>query len=98
MIAYRPRYIILDEATSRIDRYLEQTVRDIMAKQFSTATWLVIAHRMSTMAEMDRVIVIHNGELVDEGSHEELLAKQGIYRHLYDVYKNGGSGSISPGT
>ena len=90
VITYRPRYVILDEATSRIDRYLEEKVRQIMAEEFPSATWLVIAHRISTMAEMDRIIVIHDGELVEEGSHEQLLQKGGIYRNLYDIYQRGG--------
>jgi ABC-type multidrug transport system fused ATPase/permease subunit len=91
MITYRPRYVILDEATSRIDRYLEAKVKDIMEDEFSSATWLVIAHRISTMAQMDRIIVIHNGELVEEGNHAQLLEKGGIYRHLYDIYQASGN-------
>ena len=91
MIAYRPRYIILDEATSRIDRYLEEEVRGIIEDEFRAATWLVIAHRISTMAGMDRIIVIHNGELAEEGSHAELLEKKGVYHHLYTIYRSGGS-------
>jgi ATP-binding cassette subfamily B protein len=90
VIAYRPRYVILDEATSRIDRYLEKRVKGIMEEEFPIATWLVIAHRISTMAEMDRIIVIHNGELVEVGSHVQLLEGCGIYRNLYDIYRRGG--------
>jgi ATP-binding cassette subfamily B protein len=90
MVAYRPRYVILDEATSRIDRYLEEQVKDLVEKEFSSATWLVIAHRISTMEQMDRIIVIHNGELVETGSHEDLLRQKGIYRDLYDIYRRGG--------
>jgi len=90
VIAYRPRYLILDEATSRVDRYLEEKVKEIMAEEFPSATWLVIAHRISTMAEMDRIIVIHDGEVTEEGSHGELLEKGGIYRNLYDIYQRGG--------
>lgn len=90
MVAYRPRYVILDEATSRIDRHLEERVRGIVEEEFPSATWLVIAHRISTMARMDRIIVIHDGELAEMGSHEELLAEKGIYRNLHDIYKRGG--------
>ncbi len=90
LIAYRPRYIILDEATSRIDRYLEEEVGAIIRREFGEATWLVIAHRISTMAELDRIIVIHDGELAEEGSHTELLEKKGLYHHLYTIYKSGG--------
>jgi ATP-binding cassette subfamily B protein len=90
MIAYRPRYIVLDEATSRIDRYLEEEVRGIIDDEFRDATCLVIAHRISTMARMDRIVVIHNGELAEEGSHAELLKKKGVYHHLYNIYRSGG--------
>jgi ATP-binding cassette subfamily B protein len=90
VIAYRPRYVILDEATSRIDRYLEERVKGIVEEEFPIATWLVIAHRISTMAEMDRIIVIHNGELAEVGSHGQLLEQGGIYRNLYDIYRRGG--------
>ncbi len=90
VITYRPRYVILDEATSRIDRYLEEKVKQIMAEEFPSATWLVIAHRISTMAEMDRIIVVHDGELTEEGSHEQLLERGGVYRNLYDIYQRGG--------
>ncbi len=90
MIAYRPRYIILDEATSRIDRYLEEEVGGIIEDEFRAATRLVIAHRISTMVGMDRIIVIHNGELVEEGGHAELLEKKGVYHHLYDIYRSEG--------
>jgi ATP-binding cassette subfamily B protein len=90
LIAYRPRYIVLDEATSRIDRYLEEEVRGIIEDEFRAATCLVIAHRISTMVGMDRIIVIHNGELAEEGSHAELLEKKGVYHHLYSIYRSGG--------
>jgi ATP-binding cassette subfamily B protein/subfamily B ATP-binding cassette protein MsbA len=90
MIVYRPRYVILDEATSSIDRYLDEKVRDIIDGEFRTATRLVIAHRISTMVDMDRIIVIHDGELAEEGNHEELLEKKGLYDHLYSIYKSGG--------
>jgi ATP-binding cassette, subfamily B, multidrug efflux pump len=91
IFAYRPRYLILDEATSRIDRYLEEKVGGLMRGEFPSATWLVIAHRISTMAAMDRIIVIHDGKLVEEGSHEHLLEKKGIYRSLHDIYLSSGS-------
>lgn len=90
VVGYRPRYVILDEATSRIDRYLEKRVNDVMEEEFPDATWLVIAHRISTMARMDRIVVIHDGELAEVGSHEQLLEKGGIYRNLYDIYQQGG--------
>jgi ATP-binding cassette, subfamily B, multidrug efflux pump len=90
-VTYRPRYLILDEATSRIDRLLEEKVGKAMTEKFGSATWLVIAHRISTMKQMDRIIVIHDGRLVEEGNHEELLAQRGIYRNLYDIYLSSGN-------
>lgn len=92
MITYKPRYVILDEATSRIDRYLEEEVRGIIRSEFASATQMVIAHRLSTMTEMDRIIVIHDGRLTEEGTHEELVAKKGIYSELYSIYTRGKSG------
>lgn len=92
MITYKPRYVILDEATSRIDRYLEEEVRGIIRSEFASATQMVIAHRLSTMTEMDRIIVIHDGRLTEEGTHEELVAKKGIYSELYAIYTRGKSG------
>lgn len=92
MITYKPRYVILDEATSRIDRYLEEEVRGIIRSEFASSTQMVIAHRLSTMTEMDRIIVIHDGRLTEEGNHEELLTKNGIYSELFAIYKRGKSG------
>ena len=90
MISYRPRYIVLDEATSRIDPYLEEEVKGIIEDEFRAATCLVIAHRISTMVGLDRIVVIHNGELAEEGSHAALLEKKGVYHHLYEIYRSGG--------
>jgi ATP-binding cassette, subfamily B, multidrug efflux pump len=91
VISYQPRYLILDEATSRIDKLLEEKVTSILGESFPSATWLVIAHRISTMAQMDRIVVIHDGRLVEEGKHEQLLEKKGIYRSLYEIYQSSGN-------
>jgi ATP-binding cassette, subfamily B, multidrug efflux pump len=90
-VAYRPRYLILDEATSRIDPLLEERVRAVLSENFGSTTWLVIAHRISTMKQMDRIIVIHDGRLVEEGKHDDLLLQNGIYRSLYDIYLSSGN-------
>jgi ATP-binding cassette subfamily B protein len=89
VLAYKPRYLILDEATSRVDPYVQALIRQTVNRDFASLTWIIIAHSMATMAEMDRVVVIHDGELAEEGTHEQLLASGGIYSHLYSIYKSG---------
>lgn len=91
IFSYRPNYLILDEATSRIDRHLEERVGGLLTEEFSPVTWLVIAHRISTMPRMDRIIVIHDGRLVEEGNHQQLLEKGGIYQTLYNIYLASGN-------
>ncbi len=88
VIAYKPRYLILDEATSRVDPYLEGRIKEALNKDFSSTTWITIAHSMATMAEMDRIFVIHDGQLAEEGTHAQLLANGEIYSHLYTIYAN----------
>jgi ATP-binding cassette, subfamily B, multidrug efflux pump len=97
LITYRPRFVILDEATSRIDRYLDQEVRAVIEREFSDSTWMVIAHRMATMPDMDRILVIHDGRLTEEGTHTELLAKDGIYAQLYHIHREGVMNGHLPG-
>jgi len=91
IFSYRPRYLILDEATSRIDRYLEEKVSEVLSEEFSSITWLVIAHRITTMPRMDRIIVIHDGRIAEEGTHQELLERKGIYQSLYEIYLASGN-------
>jgi ATP-binding cassette subfamily B protein len=88
VITYKPRYLILDEATSRIDPYLEARIKEALDKDFSSTTWILIAHSMGTMAQMDRIVVIHDGQLAEVGTHAQLLANGGIYSHLYTIYRN----------
>ena len=82
--------IILDEATSALDNESEAIVQKALDNLMSNKTVFVIAHRLSTIKNADRIIVINDGRIVEEGSHEELLAKaDGHYKHLYDVqFKN----------
>jgi len=81
-----PRILILDEATSRLDAYSESLVQDAQAKLFSDRTTVVIAHRLTTIANASRIIVFDHGEIVEEGTHEELLALNGTFKALYDTY------------
>lgn len=80
-----PAILILDEATSSIDPYTDLLIRRAMKKLFKDRTSIVIAHRLSTVREADRIFVIDNGEIIEEGSHKELMKKGGLYKHLYEM-------------
>lgn len=78
-----PRILILDEATSNIDTQTEQLVQQGIKRLLKDRTSFVIAHRLSTIRESDRILVIHDGQITEQGSHEELLALKGRYYSLY---------------
>jgi ATP-binding cassette, subfamily B, multidrug efflux pump len=81
-----PRILILDEATSSVDTQTEQTIQKALARLLKGRTSFVIAHRLSTITNADRIVVIHDGKTVEQGTHAELLARQGMY---YDLYRTG---------
>jgi ATP-binding cassette subfamily B protein/subfamily B ATP-binding cassette protein MsbA len=81
-----PRILILDEATSSVDTQTEQVIQRALARLLAGRTSFVIAHRLSTITGADRVVVIRNGRIVEQGTHAELLAARGGY---YDLYKTG---------
>lgn len=78
-----PRIIILDEATSSVDTRIEKMLQEAMNRVMSNRTSFVIAHRLSTVRNADLILVIDNGDIVEQGTHEELLAKKGVYEKLY---------------
>lgn len=78
-----PRILILDEATSSVDTQTERVIQQALARLLKSRTAFVIAHRLSTVVHADRIVVIHHGRLVEEGTHEELLARGGYYYQLY---------------
>jgi ABC-type multidrug transport system fused ATPase/permease subunit len=80
-----PRILILDEATSSVDAYTELLIQDALKKLFEGRTSFVIAHRLSTISEADRILVIEAGQIMESGTHEELLKHDGLYRKLYDA-------------
>jgi ATP-binding cassette subfamily B multidrug efflux pump len=81
-----PRILILDEATSSVDTQTEQIIQRALARLFKGRTSFVIAHRLSTITHADRIVVIHDGKIIEQGTHAELIAKQGMY---YDLYRTG---------
>ncbi|MCK5086145.1 MAG: ABC transporter ATP-binding protein, partial [Melioribacteraceae bacterium] len=81
-LAFNPQILILDEATSSIDTETELLIQKAINTLLKGRTSIVIAHRLSTIQNADKILVIHKGELKEEGTHQELLAKQGIYYKL----------------
>ncbi|MGI6197591.1 MAG: ABC transporter ATP-binding protein [Candidatus Cloacimonadaceae bacterium] len=84
VLAYDPSIFILDEATSNIDTETELLIQDALKKIVENRSSIIIAHRLSTIQHVDRILVLHKGELVEEGSHFDLLDKKGLY---YDLYR-----------
>ncbi len=79
-----PPILILDEATSSLDPYTELKIKRGLSVLLKNRTSLVIAHRLSTVRNADNIIVVNDGEIVEEGNHRELMKKRGLYRRLYD--------------
>lgn len=84
-LAHNPRILILDEATSSVDTDTELRVREALEKLITGRTSLVIAHRLSTIQRADRIVVMHKAQLREMGTHQELLARRGIYWKLYQL-------------
>jgi len=84
-LAFEPSILILDEATSSIDTETEQLIQKAVDRIMEARTSLVVAHRLSTIQRCDRILVFHHGELRESGSHNELLAKRGLYWRLFQL-------------
>ena len=80
-----PRIFILDEATSSIDSYTELRVQEALKTILKDRTAIVIAHRLSTVRGADRIIVLNNGTIIEDGNHEELMQSKSLYHHLYNM-------------
>ncbi len=80
-----PEFLVLDEATSSVDPATEATIQKALLRLLEGRTAVIIAHRLATVMGCDRVLVLHHGRLVEEGTHAELLAQGGVYRTLYEL-------------
>jgi ATP-binding cassette subfamily B protein len=88
-LAFDPRVLILDEATSSVDTETELLIRDALRVLMRGRTTIAVAHRLSTIQDMDNILVLHKGQLRESGTHQALLAQRGIYYTLFELqYKN----------
>lgn len=84
-LVYDPEVLVLDEATSSVDTETEQLIQQAMETLLRGRTALIIAHRLSTIQHADQILVMHRGEVRERGTHQELLARNGLYRRLYEL-------------
>jgi ATP-binding cassette subfamily B multidrug efflux pump len=80
-----PRILIMDEATSSIDAYTELIIQKALDRVLKNRTSIIIAHRLSTVRNADKIVVLHEGEIAETGTHEELIERGGVYKGLYEM-------------
>jgi ATP-binding cassette subfamily B protein len=83
-----PRILVLDEATSNLDSESESLIQDALKRVMADRTSIVIAHRLSTILAADLILVMDRGQIVERGTHPELVAQGGLYAHLYETQFN----------
>ena len=83
VIAANPKIFVLDEATSSIDTETEQLIQSAITNVLQGRTSFIVAHRLSTIRNADRILVIHDGMITEDGTHDELMQKKGSYYELY---------------
>ena len=81
----KPKVLLLDEATSALDTESERLVQVALSRLMEHRTSLIIAHRLSTIQHVDEIIVLHQGQIVERGTHKELIDTNGAYRKLFDM-------------
>jgi ATP-binding cassette, subfamily B, multidrug efflux pump len=84
-LAHEPAILILDEATASVDSHTEAIIQQALIALHGRTTIIAIAHRLSTITRADQVIVLHQGEMMQQGTHQQLMQKEGLYRHMYEL-------------
>jgi len=82
-LAFNPKILVLDEATANVDSYTERLIQQAIKRVLKGRTSIVIAHRLSTIKDANKIIVIYDGKIIEEGTHDSLIQKKGMYYHLY---------------
>ena len=90
-----PKILILDEATSSVDTRLELLIQKAMKRLMKGRTSFVIAHRLSTIQEADKILVLKDGQIIEQGNHESLLQARGFYYDLYQSQFSGKADQVS---
>ncbi|EOP51619.1 multidrug ABC transporter permease/ATP-binding protein [Bacillus cereus VD136] len=88
-IATNPKVLVLDEATANIDTETEEAIQTALQRMRKGRTTIAIAHRLSTIQDSDQIFVMHDGEIIERGTHQELLSKQGLYYNMYLLQNKG---------
>jgi ATP-binding cassette subfamily B protein len=96
-LAFDPKVLVLDEATSSVDTATELLIRDALHALMAGRTTIAIAHRLSTIQDMDKILVLHKGRVREAGTHQELLARRGIYFKLFELQYKGQVGRVGQG-
>ncbi|GAK38409.1 ABC transporter ATP-binding and permease protein [Paenibacillus sp. TCA20] len=97
-LAYDPAILILDEATANIDTETEAIIQEALEVLKKGRTTFIIAHRLSTIRNADQILVLHKGEIVESGSHDELMEKGGRYYQMYQLQHGTGASETTANT
>ena len=84
-LAHKPSILVMDEATANIDTETEILIQEALEKLMEGRTTIMVAHRLSTIQHADCIMVMHKGKIREQGTHQELLAQDGIYKKLYEL-------------